>query len=99
MLQINEQEVKPPVVYPKGPITPLEFFTAVQVNVPDAIQCVATNTRTDGPLSNHLWCPVGSDFASWAVKVSSGHPTMYFTLGSFNPANTRQYSKNSIFCT
>lgn len=93
MLQINEQEVKPPIVYPKGPITPRECLEALQVNVAGATQCVVTNTRTDGPLSNHLWCPVGSDFASWVVKVSNGHPSMYFTLGSFDPVNTRQYSK------
>ena len=93
MISNSEQEEKSPVVYPRGAITPEQFFTVAQVGAPDAIQCFATWTRDGGRITDNGWCPKGTEFAPWVAAKVEGHPAMYYTPGAYDPANTRRFSK------
>ena len=96
MLSNSEQESNTPVVYPKGPITPQEFFTAVQVGMAGVVQCTVTPVKDGGGPTDHRWCPPGTEFAPFALSKIVGCIAAFFSLGAFNPTNTRRFGGRTV---
>ncbi len=96
MLQKSEQEGNAPVVIPRGTVAPEQFISVVEVGAPDASQCVVTPVKEDGGPTDHAWCPVGTAFAPFVISRVVGFKSAYFSLGAFDPTNTRRFGGRTV---
>ena len=74
------------------PITPVEFFPPLAIDMPGTTQAIVTTTRGDTP-NDHNWSKlkIKGDRARWLAERAAGRKPAYFSMAAFDSDKVFQY--------
>lgn len=74
------------------PITPVEFFPPLAIDMPGTTQAIVTTTRGVTP-NDHNWSKlkIKGDCARWLAERSAGRKPAYFSMAAFDSDKVFQY--------